>query len=401
MRALLSTILMAAACTHTTDLGGQPSSGAGGLSSASSGVAAGSATTSSLATTGGASTGSPGTASNAGASAIGAGSSGSSTGSGASTGGSTAAAPTPTVMIVQDLSGSMCEPIASGVALADGGPGAGDCAADPHQSKAFIAASAVTGVLGALEAQGFTPSLRLGLTVFPAQGTSAGACQAPAGAAIPVADLSSGAQSVATWYWQLQRRRDRGHRRGRRGHPRPRLTPAAAATDPLLANPDPNARKLVVLITDGLPNCNPQSPCVVNQLPWSDGVAHGCASPNARCRSSSQQVLPTPRRRRAACAHMAAAPIPAALPAACLQCCLIDPSFQSPGTEMDTYASEQCLDGDATVQAIANLYAQGISTDVIVLGSSFSVARHLHAHGVAAGGGWARRLPSTPARRPS
>ena len=275
---------------------------------------------------------------------------------------------TPVVMVVQDFSGSMCEPNTAGVALADGGGGAGACAADPAQSKAGIVNTAMAAVLGGLQIG--PGKLELGLFAFPGEGLSdAGpnACQVPATPTVAIGDSTVTVAPVMAVYAS-------GLARIAGGTPTAAAL-LAAAQDPRLAASDPSVSKYLVLITDGLPNCNDTNPCVLDPAHhlWSDGEGHGCESPSyeqalaAFFGEPTGGAIPPP--------ECACAVGPCTDPDggnAGMSCCTVDPYMlvsNNTNTPLEqAFASRECLDSSNTVQAVQTLYAQGITTVVISLG---------------------------------
>ncbi len=279
-------------------------------------------------------------------------------GSASGSGGSTGSAP-PTgpayVMIVQDLSGSMCEPIQATApsgqsCLSSQGPvtkgycsvcspGSGTCTDAVHcASQLQLTSGAVTSVLGNLKLT--RGQLFLGLASFPSANSTCGtgSVQIPVGAALDTlpkilqlygaAAPSGGAPMAATL--------------------------AVAATDPALSNPDPTARKFILLVTDGLPNCAASSACTTT--PWSDGQPWGCASPS-----------------------LVAAKSPGAMPPAGCACsfgsCATDASLSlcCPVEVQQPNEATFCLDDQSTEAEIGKLYAtQNITT--YVLGTGYDYA---------------------------
>jgi hypothetical protein len=202
----------------------------------------------------------------------------------------------PDIMILQDTSGSMCEPIqlADGTNGAignsclstDGGLEVGYCSfCQPGYSTTLAASTAQTdcdftsgGPLPACATKmqltanamatvlnGLAPApgtVNFGLTSFASQA----AC-APGVIQVPVGDATTTIPQIISFYKGV----------APNGGTPTAATLAVAASDPTMSNPDPTARKFILLVTDGLPNCAPTSPCT--STPWSDGKAWGCASP--------------------------------------------------------------------------------------------------------------------------
>src|SRR5262249_28587489 len=111
----------------------------------------------------------------------------------------------------------------------------------------------------------------LGLTSFPsATGSS---CSAPTASNFPADDATITLSEINAWYAQIV-----GQESG--GTPTAAALNGPVANDPQMQSTAAKARKFIILITDGLPNCNDNHPCVTNpnQHLWSDGEAHGCES---------------------------------------------------------------------------------------------------------------------------
>lgn len=229
----------------------------------------------------------------------------------------------PEVMIVQDTSGSMCEPIQAAdgpggtsgnscLATAGGGeagycsfcqPGysssagtAADCdpATGACATRLQLTAAAIAQVLSGLSP--LPGQLNLGLASFPAAGSD----QCGTGTIeVPIGDATSTIPAIVSAYG--------GFAPG--GGTPTDATLQVAANDPAMTG-NPNATKAIVLVTDGLPNCAPSSACTTE--PWSDGKAWA-APPRRRWRCKAR----TPRLRRAAAARLGRArPAPAATTAA-------------------------------------------------------------------------------------
>jgi hypothetical protein len=267
----------------------------------------------------------------------------------------------PDIMIVQDLSGSMCEPIQLTApnngpsCLATTGsnmgycsvcsPGGGSCA-DPTDcaSKIQLVATSMSSILSGLKpAPG---QLNIGLTTFGGAnqtGCNTGSVQ------VPVADAVTTIPEITQFYASA----------GPGGGTPTSATLAVAATDPTLTNPDPTARKFILLVTDGLPNCDQTSPCMTE--PWSNGQVYGCASTaEVAATLSTGTATPTP-------------------PADCVcsfgscpnvndtsLCCPL------PDTVGPVQAPWYCLDDVGTEGEIAKLYSsQNITTYVVGMGYDY------------------------------
>lgn len=281
-----------------------------------------------------------------------------------------AAPGTPYIMIVQDMSGSMCEPISNDAGVADSGPGAGDCAADPAQSKIGLVATNLSKVLNQLPdgVDGGNPFF-IGLTAFPGTvlpdaGLAVAGCAPPSGAIFPIGPAPVTIPKIDGWYATAAGTEGGG-------------TPTAAALleagkDPSLQLQGGNIRKYILLLTDGLPNCNLLAPCVINSQPWSDGVPRGCASPDGLAASEPNfpmNPLPTPA---AGCTcSYGSCPSPTGLGSQ-NQCCFADPSTSAPGQLTYEVAAAQCLDGPNTVGVAGSLFNQGVTTFVIGMGEDFT-----------------------------
>ena len=265
----------------------------------------------------------------------------------------------PNVMIVQDTSGSMCEPIqpadGSGNACvataggsdtgycsfcqtgysssvgtaADCDPATGACA-----TKMELTASAVAKVLTELAPE--PGQLNLGLASFP----SAGADQCGTGSIqVPIGDATSTISKIIGAYNLFEPA----------GGTPTDATLLVAAADPALTKG--SATNAILLVTDGLPNCAATSPCTT--AAWSDGKAWGCASPAAVAAAGSNAAPP------AACTcSFGTCPTGASSNF----CCKVD---------MTSMEAWYCLDASNTVTTIASLYAnQGIKTYVLGMGNA-------------------------------
>ncbi len=271
-----------------------------------------------------------------------------------SSGASSSGPPKPAaVMIVQDLSGSMCQPIqatdpAGASCLGTTGTlttgycsncfsGAGACS-DPVNCASQLqqAASTLTSVLNSLDPA--SGQLSLGLASFPSSTSQCGTGSVE----VSVGDAVGTIPRIIQFY---------GGAAPSGGGPLA-ATLAVAATDPLMANPDPTARKFILLVTNGWPNCAASSPCATED--WSNGQPLGCASP----------------------AVVAAAGITASPPAGCTcsfgnctdistlaSCCPIAPAAQS---------SLYCLDEQNSASELATLYSTlNITTFVVAVGFAY------------------------------
>jgi hypothetical protein len=272
---------------------------------------------------------------------------------------------TPYFMIVQDTSYSMCEPIEQGVALVtapDAGEATGYCSADPSQSKMGITATAMQTVLAGLDPKAYP--FFLGLTQFP-DPMRAG-CAVVSAPVVPIGDAGETLPEILTFYQQII-----GNETG--GTPTAATFQGPVAT--ALSGYTGNVRRYVLLITDGLPNCNDRHPCVWNtaQYAWSDGLAHGCESPNylAQFYTPPDGGMAEPP---AACiCAQGNCPDPTG-PSAANTCCPANPLQTNNQGQLDNQATAagECLDDDNTVQTILDLNKQGITTYVVGMGFDFS-----------------------------
>ncbi len=293
----------------------------------------------------------------------------------------------PDIMIVQDTSGSMCEPIqpsdGSGNACAAtaGGSEVGYCSfcqqgysssvataadCDPATgacaTKIQLTASAVAEVLTELDpSQG---QLNIGLASFPAAGSDecgTGSVQVPIGDAVSTIPKIIGVYNGFS---------------PAGGTPTDATLLVAAADPAMSANS--SAQKAIVLVTDGLPNCAPSSPCTTE--PWSDGKAWGCASQAEVALQGSNAAPPT----ECSCSF---GNCPAG--ASSNFCCPVN------------FTSEEswyCLDASNTVATIASLLAnQGIKTYVLGMGNANESNPTVMNEMAAAGGTGQAYLASSPA----
>jgi hypothetical protein len=272
---------------------------------------------------------------------------------------------TPYFMILQDTSYSMCEPIQQGNALVtqpDAGEATGYCAADRAQSKMGITASAMKTVLQGLDPNAYP--FYLGLTQFP--DPIAAGCAVVAAPVVPIGDAGYTLPQIIQFYEGAIGRENGG-------------TPTAATLKgPVAQNLAPytgNVRRYLLLITDGLPNCNDSHPCVWNaaQYAWTDGLAHGCESPNYLAQfytpPDGGMAEPPPG---CVCAQ-GNCPDPSG-PTAGNTCCPANPLQTNSQGQFDNQATAagECLDDANAIGAILDLNAQGITTFVVGMGFDFS-----------------------------
>ena len=271
---------------------------------------------------------------------------------------------TPYLMIVQDTSYSMCEPIDrdAGLDMDAGDFGEGYCAADPAQSKMGLTSQAIQQVLADLDP--VKDPFYLGLTSFP----GGPGCNVVSGPVVPIADAKTTLSQISNWYAGIV-----GQETG--------ATPTAAtlagpvASDPTLQSSDAGSSKYILLITDGLPNCNQMNPCVYGspqQYGWSDGVERGCMSPNWLAANGVTGVTPP---EQCVCAlGPCTNPDPSQGYTYRNDCCIADPTVQDAdgGYPYAATAAGQCLDADDTVSVIANLKSQGVTTYVVGMGFDFT-----------------------------
>ncbi len=265
----------------------------------------------------------------------------------------------PDIMIVQDLSGSMCEPIqmnapsgasclsSSCSSTTDTGycsgcsPGCGTCS-DPTDcsSKLQLVTSTMTSILEGLKV---TPGqLSIGLTAFG--GTGQSSCNTGT-VEIAVADAVTTIPEITQFYAG----------EGPGGGTPTAATLAVAAADPAMSNPDPTARKFILLITDGLPNCAQTSPCTTEA--WSNGQNYACASPTiVNAQPGVTGATPPP----GCVCSFGSCPSPgdSAL------CCPLNTGVETPW---------YCLDDQNTENEISSLYSkQNITTYVVGLGYDYA-----------------------------
>lgn len=237
--------------------------------------------------------------------------------------------PKPNLLVLVDRSGSMANPVSAGDARCAGcGDGTPCPAACPTKEKVLKAALATFLTTG-------TPLARFALASFPG---TASACAASTA-------LDVGFDSPAT--------RDDDTALRAKGVAVANAvgaltmgggTPTAAAlafvgTTPELSDANDARKDYVLLVTDGLPNCNAANP------------NHVCAGPNAACRCTQP----------AGCTGSAAGFTP---------------------------CSQGCLDADAAVARVTELRQRGVSTIVLGFGAdtaSSDAAQTLNAMAVAGG----------------
>ncbi|MHB8419335.1 MAG: hypothetical protein ACYDCL_14755 [Myxococcales bacterium] len=264
----------------------------------------------------------------------------------------------PSIMIVQDTSGSMCESIqladsagnacvstagnadakycsfcqpgdTSSVGSSADCGGGGACA-----TKMQLTSSAMNQILGELNPT--KGSLFLGLTAFPSDSS----CGTPTAAVVPIGDATQTIPQIEAFYSSIADNPNGG-------------TPTAAtlgvvAQDPAMT--DPTARKFVLLVTDGLPNCNGGNAC--GTAAWSNGQSYGCESPNFLAGPGGGPNASPP----AGCTCSFGSCNDLTVTASC--CTGPSPLF--------------CLDGTAAVGAVQALYNQGVTTYVVGMGLDYS-----------------------------
>ncbi|MHB8419336.1 MAG: vWA domain-containing protein [Myxococcales bacterium] len=283
----------------------------------------------------------------------------------------------PDIMIVQDTSGSMCESIGltdsagNSCISGDGGIGldptycsfcqpgdtspvanAADCtfggATEPAcATKMQLTSYAVNASLSGLTLA--PEQAYLGLMAFPAANSSCGAGTAivAVGDAVPDTKGAPGTiQQIQSFYSSIADSPGGG-------------TPTAATlkavvSDPRMSSTDTN--KYVLLITDGLPNCNAEQACATE--PWSDGTAHGCASPTLLAAQGTNASPPA----GCSCSFGDCAGT------SDFTCCPINTGPTPPG--------EYCLDGQGSVAAAQGLLQNNnIKTIVVGMGLDFTAAQ--------------------------
>jgi hypothetical protein len=282
----------------------------------------------------------------------------------------------PDIMIVQDTSGSMCEPIQlddgtngttgnSCLATAEPptGSGVGYCsfcqegysssavtntAADCNfggstlpacATKMQLTANAMINVLQSLKPA--VGELNIGLASFAnSDSCNGGVIQ------VAVGDAVTTIPQIVAFYQGVSPN----------GGTPTDATLQLAAADPTLTNPDPTAQKFILLVTDGLPNCAATSPCTTEA--WSNGTSYGCSSPSEVDTMFSVNVSP---------------------PTTCT--CSFGPCSPGqnsnfccpPGAIGTTEEAWYCLDDVSTEAELTKLYTtQSIKTDVIGMGYDYS-----------------------------
>ena len=283
------------------------------------------------------------------------------------------------IMIVQDISGSMCEPINHDAGLATTGLGANDCAADQEDdSKAGIVAGSMQQVLDKLNPK--INAFDMGLFAFPdtAAGDGGNSCGVATDAVFPIDDAQTSIPKIVTWYQTMPNIIGGG-------------TPTApsllsAAKDPLLVSPpDPRGRRYVLLITDGLPNCDDKNPCVLDssapQYHWTDDAGHGCESPSFQHANAARlgetlndagQPFAEPPAECQCSQGSCPDPIGDGGGNIGLQCCVVDPYLLVPGNPSLAVGADQCLDSAGTISAVQQLADAGITTYVIGMGFDYT-----------------------------
>jgi hypothetical protein len=240
----------------------------------------------------------------------------------------------PNLMILLDKSGSMNAPLPGGVSCSTCAfPNCNENTCPTRMGTLQRAMSAFLTVNGR--------TARMGLTVFPADNvcTPAGQAQVLSTTAPPSdsdVDLQSWADAINT---KIQMQMPVGG------------TPTGASLQFVGSLADLNTLQrddFVLLLTDGLPNCNPNNPNV-------------CTMPAAcRCTLNAGN-----------CGTM-----------------VID-------TDPNNFCRKGCLDQEATVRAVADLRAKDIRTIVVGFGSDFAVGGDGYAvlNAMAAAGGAPRTCP--------
>jgi hypothetical protein len=273
-------------------------------------------------------------------------------------------APKPaSVMIVQDLSGSMCEPIqltdpnTNASCLATTGSGAGYCSAcssgacsDPAScdSKMQLVVQKMDLVLNDLAPK--PGQINLGLASFGAAG-EADQC-ATGSIDVPIGDAVTTIPQIEGYYANAVPN----------GGTPTAATLQVAAADPFLQNPE-TSQRILVLITDGFPNCAAdQQTTACLTAKWPDGNAYGCASAAMVPLVGGQPQTPP-----AACGCSFGA---CANPNASTEDCCPQALNQNAAACVGQNDCESwfCLDDQGTESVIASLHEQGIETLVVGLG---------------------------------
>ncbi|MHB1846887.1 MAG: hypothetical protein ACYCWW_18865 [Deltaproteobacteria bacterium] len=285
----------------------------------------------------------------------------------------------PYVMIVQDTSGSMNEPIQlqapNGDSCISPNNGYASCALDNScpssaddadcQTRMVLTAQDVQGALNQLKPA--AGALFVGLASFPytdpkSLGPSSDQCQAGA-VEVSVQDAVEGIPAIDGWYTSLLANSNQPSG----GTPTAATLSIAVANDSHMSDPDPSVPKYVILVTDGLPNCDSSHPC--GSEPWSDGVAHGCESVKVLATQGTNATPPT-----GCVCSFGTCPDPSAKNAGATCCPANSPLY--------------CLDDQASINAVAGLKAnQNITTYVVGLGYDYNNGTILDAMAAAGGTG--------------
>ncbi len=244
--------------------------------------------------------------------------------------------PKPNMLVLVDRSGSMANPLdvsdARCAGCGDGTPCPVACPTKERVLKAALATFLTTG----------TPLARLALASFP---SSASACAASSTLDVPFEPASARDDDTALRAKGVQVANAVAALTMGGGTPTAAALDAVAQSGALTDATD--ARKdYVLLVTDGLPNCNATNP------------NHVCSAPNAACRCTQ--------------------------PAGCTGSAV---SF--------TPCSQGCLDTDATVLRIAELRQRGVTTIVLGFGAELATSdAALTLNAMATAGGFERSCPA-------
>jgi hypothetical protein len=239
----------------------------------------------------------------------------------------------PVLIIAQDTSGSMCEPISSADPVGDGGL----CASDPTRSKMAITSNAMIQIFDTLNPT--THPFNLGLYSFPSDSSCGAGTQQ-----VPTTDAGTAIPAIQLWYATIANNVGGGTPTAQ--------TLAAVANDPAFAHSAATSKKVLLLVTDGLPNCNAGNPCA--NLPWTDGKIHGCESPEYVA-----DVLGIDAGAPTGCS--------------CSQLACDTSTNQSTGATCCTNKDPNaCLDAQASVAAVADLY-QNHQVTTYVIGMGFDL----------------------------
>jgi hypothetical protein len=271
-------------------------------------------------------------------------------------------------MILQDNSGEMCEPIQatdsagnSCVSVSGTGPTPGFCSvcepgdtsppvtpadcsfggANPPAcaSKMQLTSYVMNQVLGGL--QSAPGSVYLGLSNFPGSANQ-GECAAGA-VVVPIGHAADTVPAIDDFYQGIVNVTGGGGPLA--------ATVTGIASGPVLGNAT-LSHKYLVLITGGLPNCDSSNPCATE--PWSDGQTHGCESTNLVAGGATPPS-------GCACSFGGCSSPPTCCPA--------------PGGGIP--AGDYCIDGPASVAAVANLYdSYGVQTYVVGMGLEWEAAEN-------------------------